>query len=92
MFSDVVNIIVDWIGIIESLKPSVWHVFLVLSPGNSPLFKDIDNGCDLGRDTVKSIVPNAEIVSADDGYVIRFRRMSYGIIIREKDPLGCEEL
>jgi hypothetical protein len=71
VLSDVVNIIVGWIGIIVSLKSRVWHVLFILCPGNSRRFKEIDNGGDRERDTAKIIVPNAKIVTADDSYVIR---------------------
>jgi hypothetical protein len=92
MLSDIVNIIVDWISVIESLKSCVRHVFFILCPGNPCRFKEIDNGGDLDRDIVKIIVSDTEVVSANDRYVIWLRWMSYGEVVGEKDALGCEEL
>ena len=41
---------------------------------------------------MKIIISNTKIVSADDGYIVRLRRVGDGIIVCKKHALRREEL
>ena len=87
VFSDIIDIVRCRVRIVEPLKSRVRHVFLVLCPRNSRFLENIDDRCDLLRNSMQIIVADTEIISSNYRDVIGFTRMCKSVIIGKKDPL-----
>jgi len=72
-----------------ALEASVRHVFLIFAPADSSRLEEVDNSADILRNRVEVVVVHAEVVTADTGNIVWFRRMSDAeVAVEEHSLLG----
>lgn len=75
-----------------TLEARVRHVFLVGTPGNTLVVKQVDNTRDVGRDLLEVIVVTSECVSANGCNVVGHRRVCYAEVVVNTDTLRRKPL
>jgi hypothetical protein len=80
------------VDIALALEARVRHVFLVGTPRDTLVIKQIDNARDVGRNLLEVVVVASECVSADGGNVVGHGRVCHAEVVVNTDALGCEPL
>jgi hypothetical protein len=91
VFSDVIDIVRCRSRIVEPLESSIRHVLLILCPRDPRFLENVDDRCDLLRNSMQIIIADTKIISPDYRDVIGFTRMRKSVIIGKKDPLRCKK-
>lgn len=76
-----VNVVISTIHLVDLFKPlktRVWYVFLVYSPADPFVLKEIDNGRHILGDGGEWITIESEIIPSNNGYVVRLGWMGHG--------------
>ena len=92
MLSNVVDVIIGRICIIETRETSVRHVFLIFSPRDTTSFEDIDDRRNLSGNVMERIIAHAEVVTARYSDIVGLRGMSDCVVVGEKNSLRGDEL
>lgn len=75
-----------------ALEARVRHVFLVGTPRDTLVIKQIDNAGDIGRDLLEVVVVTSECVSTDRCNVVRHGRVCHAEVVVNTDALRCKPL
>jgi hypothetical protein len=66
---------------VECRVTSVWHIFLVLAPTDTLLFKQVYNGGDIGRNSCQVIVVDAIVVTRNCCSIVWLRKVSELLLV-----------
>lgn len=68
-----------------SFKSRIWHVLLVLRPGNTLILQQIDDAGDIARNLVEIIIVHAKVVTTNRGNVVGLTRVSDSVVVAQRD-------